>query len=148
MEIVPKRQAAFRARGAGLCRPEGSNSRRPSCRLASLWLAGFPVELLPRKHGSPLEKRCPDAERGRAGRVVDEVADKSFDAWALEHEDHGLLREKDAVPSKAGQCEPVRRAFGEDPSRSLARGWQEPRNDRNPLIHVTVINARSLLPAE
>ena len=28
----------------------------------SLSLAAFPVELLPRQHGSPLEKRCPDAE--------------------------------------------------------------------------------------
>ena len=78
-------------------------------RLASLWLAGFPVELLLRKRGGPLEKRCPDAECGRADRVVDEVADKSFDARALEHKDHGLLREKDAVPPKASQCESANR---------------------------------------
>jgi hypothetical protein len=43
-------------------------------------LTRFPVELLPGKYGSPLEKRCPDAERGRAGGVVYEVADKAFDA--------------------------------------------------------------------
>ena len=64
-----------------------------------------------RKNGSPLEKRCPDAERGRADGVVDEVAHKSFDAWTLEHEDHDLLREKNTMPANARQREPARRAL-------------------------------------
>jgi hypothetical protein len=72
----------------------------------SLWLARFPGELLPRKHGSPFEKRGPNTERGRGGGVVDEVADKSFDARAFEHEDHGLLREKDTVPPKPASASP------------------------------------------
>jgi hypothetical protein len=48
----------------------------------SLLLAGFPEELFLREHGSPLEKWCPDAEGGRAGRVVDELANKPLDARA------------------------------------------------------------------
>jgi hypothetical protein len=93
--------------------------------------------------------RRPDTERGRTGRVVDKVADKSFDARAFEHEDHGVLREKDAVPPKAGQCEPVRRALGEDLSRSLAGARQELGNDRHALIHVTLSPARrEELPTE
>ncbi len=115
--------------------------------LASLWLAGFPVELLLRKRGGPLEKRCPDRERGRADGIVDEVADKSFDAWAFEHEDHGLFREKDAVPPKASQCKPVRRALGEDLNCSLTRAWQELGNDRYALSRVVIINARRCLLA-
>jgi hypothetical protein len=106
-------------------------------RLALLLLAGFPVELFPRKSGSPVEERCPNAERGRADGVVDELADEPFDAPAFEHEDHGLLREKDAVPPKAGQREPVRRALREDLSCSLARAWQELGNDGEALILVT-----------
>jgi hypothetical protein len=126
-------------------RTTAASSRRGG--LASLWLAGFPVELLLRKRGGPLEKRCPDGERGRADRVVDEVADKSFDAWAFEHEDHGLFREKDAVPPKASQCEPVRRALGKDLNCPLTRAWQELGNDRHALGHVVVINARRCLLA-
>jgi hypothetical protein len=42
---------------------------------SSPWLSRFPVERLMRKLGRPLEKRPPDTERGRAGGVVDEVAD-------------------------------------------------------------------------
>jgi hypothetical protein len=140
---------------APLAAPESGHELRTTAAssqrgaLASLLLTAFPVELLLRKRGGPLEERCPDAERGRADRIVDEVADKSFDAWAFEHEDHGLLREKDAVPPKASQREPVWRALGEDLSCSLARAWQERGNDRHALIHVTVINARrSLLPTE
>jgi hypothetical protein len=109
---------------------------------ASVLLARFPVELLPGKYGSPVEKRSPDAERGRADGVVDEVADKSFDAPAFEHEDHGFLGEEHAVPPKASQPEPVRRALGEDLSCSLARAWQEPGNDGEALILAMVINAR------
>jgi short chain dehydrogenase len=71
--------------------------------LTSLWLAGFPVELFSCELGRPFEKRCPDAERGRPGRVVDEVANKSFDAGAFEHEDDGVLHEEDGVPPKAAQ---------------------------------------------
>ena len=74
-------------------------------------LAGFPVELLPRKRGRPFKERPPDAERGRAGGIVDEVADKPFDARALEDEDHRFLAEEDAVPPKTGLVELVRRAL-------------------------------------
>jgi hypothetical protein len=53
------------------------------------------------------------------------------------------------VPPKASQPEPVRRALGEDLGRSLARAWQEPRNDGEALILVLIINARrSSLPTE
>ena len=69
-----------------------------SARLAGL--AGFPIELLPRDRGRPFKERPPDAERRRAGRVVDEVADSPFDARALEDEDRCLLGEEDAVPPK------------------------------------------------
>jgi hypothetical protein len=110
--------------------------------LTSLWPAGFPVELFSCGLGRPFEKRCPDTERGRPGRVVDKVANKSFDAGAFEYEDHGVLREKDAVPPKAGQCEPVRRTLGEDLSRSLARARQELGHDRHALIDVTFSRAR------
>jgi hypothetical protein len=107
------------------------------------------VELFSCELGCPFEKRCPDAERGRAGRVVDKVANKSFDAGAFEHEDHGVLREKDAVPPKAGQCEPVRRALGEDLCPSLVGARQELGNDRHTLIHVMLSRSRrSDLPTE
>ena len=53
------------------------------------------------------------------------------------------------MPPKASQPEPLRRALGEDLSRSLARAWQEPGNDGEALILVMVINARrSPLPTE
>jgi hypothetical protein len=107
------------------------------------------VELFSCELGCPFEKRCPDTERGGAGRVVDEVANKSFDAGAFEHEDHGVPREKDAVPPKAGQCEPVRRALAEDLSRSLAGARQELGNDRHALAHVMLSRSRrSVLPTE
>jgi hypothetical protein len=70
-----------------------------------LSLAGFRVELFVRKNASPLEKRAQmlnAAER----TVIDEVAHKSFDAWTFEHEHHGLLREKNAMPVKAGRASP------------------------------------------
>jgi hypothetical protein len=109
----------------------------------------LPVELFSCELGRPFEKRSPGAERGRAGRVVDNIANKSFDTGAFEHEDHGVLGEKDAVPPKAGQCEPVRGALGEDLSRSLAGARQELGNDRHALIHVTLSRARcSELPTE
>ena len=107
---------------------------------ASPLLGRLPVELLSRKHGSPLEKRCPDAERGRAGGVVDEIADEPLDARTFEHKDHGLFGEKDTVPPKAGQCEPVGCALGEDLSGSLTRAWHELPNDRHALVHVVINN--------
>lgn len=61
----------------------------------------MPVELFPRKHGRFLKKRCLGAERGRHARVIDEVADESFDALTLKNEDDGLFRNKDAVAPKA-----------------------------------------------
>jgi hypothetical protein len=109
---------------------------------ASLPLIGSPVELFPRKSGSPVEERCPNAERGRADRVVDELADQPFDVPAFEHEDHGFLREIDAVPPKAGQRETVRRPLGEDLGCLLARAWQELGNDGEALVLVTVIRPR------
>ena len=118
-------------------------------RVALLLLARFPVELFPRKSGSPVEERCPHAERGRPNGVADELADEPFDAPAFEHEDHGLLREKDAVPPKAGQREPVGRTLRENLSGSLARAWQELGNDGETLILVTLIRPRrSQLPTE
>jgi hypothetical protein len=98
------------------------------------------MELLAGEHGRPHEKRSPDAEGSRAGRVVDEFANKSFDSRAFENEDHRLLREKDAVPAKAGKSEPVGRALGKDLSSSLARAWHELPNDRHALIHIVINN--------
>jgi hypothetical protein len=61
----------------------------------------LPVELFTREGRRSLKKRCPGAERGGDARVIDEVADESFDALTLENEDHGLFRKKDAVAPKA-----------------------------------------------
>jgi hypothetical protein len=67
----------------------------------------------------------------RAGRVVDEVADKAFDARAFEHEDHGLLREKDicaaeSLPMRARKVRPWRG------SRPLARASPAGARQRSP----------------
>ena len=91
-----------------------------------------------RKNGSPLEKRCLDAQRGRADGVVDEVAHKSFDAWTFEHEDHGLLREKNAMPAKAGQSEPARRALARIcQARSLEPGKTSPSTASRGVLRMT-----------
>lgn len=89
---------------------EGRTARLPFIvrprSVALLALAGFPVELFPRKHGSSLEDGCPDAERARTGWVIDRVAYESFDARTLEHEHNALLCEKDAVSPKTGSASP------------------------------------------
>jgi hypothetical protein len=137
------------SRQAMACQRSQGRAFVSDAELTSLWPAGFPVELFSCELVRPFEKRCPDTERGRAGRVVYKVANKSFDTGAFEHEDHSVLREKDAVSPKAGECEPIRRSLGEDLSRSLARARQELGHDRYALIHVTVSYARrSGLPVE
>ncbi len=102
--------------------------------------AAFPVERLAREHGSPIEKRCPDAESGRAAWIVDEVADQSLDARACKSEDHSLIREKDAMPAKAGQAEPVWSAPREDLRGSVVRAWDQPGDDRDTLIGVSFVS--------
>jgi hypothetical protein len=121
---------------------DAAHRRVSDAGLTSLWPAGFPVELFSCELGRPFEKRSPGAKRGRAGWVVDKVANKSFDARAFEHEDHSVLGEKDAVPQKARQCEPIRRTLGEDLCRSLAGAGQELGNDRHTLIHVMLASSR------
>jgi hypothetical protein len=73
----------------------------------SLWVAGLPMELLACEHRSSLKKRRPDGESGRAGSVIDEFANESFDLRTFENEDHGLIRQKHAVALEARQSEPV-----------------------------------------
>ena len=60
----------------------------------------IPEKLFLRKNRRPIEERAPDAECRRAGRVDDELADKSFDIGAFEDEDDSLCSEKDAVSAK------------------------------------------------
>jgi hypothetical protein len=96
------------------------------------------VELLPRKYGCSVEKRSPGAERGGAGPVIDEATNQSFNAWAREDKDHGLIGKKDAVAVKASKCKPIRRPLGENLSGSVARARQEPGNDRDALVDAGV----------
>jgi hypothetical protein len=106
--------------------------------LGLVWaLAGFPVELLPREGGRPFKEWPPGTEHGRAARVVDEVANEPFDARALKDENHCLLSQENAVPPKTGLAELVRRALGEDLTRSLARARPELDDHRHALSHIT-----------
>jgi len=64
---------------------------------------------------------------------VVEVAEKPFDAWVLEEENHCLRAEEDAVPPKAGIAKFVRRALGAssfNPS-GRSRGESRPSNSQN-----------------
>ena len=135
--------AACAPRRRGAVQRRKGAERAPHCAPRRLWplasLAGFPVELLPRKRRSPVQERCPYAEPAGAGGVVDEVAYKSLDPRAFEQENHGFFGEKDAVSPKASPVDSVRRALCEDRPCSLARAWLERGNDRDALIRVASI---------
>jgi hypothetical protein len=74
----------------------------------------LPEKLLARENRSPLKKRRPDGESGRADTVIDEVTNQSFDPRTFENEDHCLIGEKHAVPLETRQSEPVGRTPGDD----------------------------------
>jgi hypothetical protein len=135
----------FRARtskGAVSCRPRDGSDTPPALREKKLQKQSRGLQ--------PKKKECRSAAApsllraflpgrkcrmgfplDRAGRVVDEVADKAFDARAFEHEDHGLLREKDicAAESLPMRARKVRRWRG---SRPLARSSPAGARQRSP----------------
>jgi hypothetical protein len=102
------------------------------------------MELLSCQHGSSLKKRRPDGESGRAGSVIDQVSDQSFDVGTFENEDHDLIGQENAVPLEARQAQPVWSAPGDDLGCTLARARHEGGNDSYALIRARVGSPGSL----
>ena len=106
------------------------------------------MELLAREHRGPLKKRRPDCEFGRAGTVIDQVANQSLDLGAFEDEDHDLIGQENAVSLEPRQAQPIWSAPGDDLGCTLARAWQEGGNDGDTLIRARVGAPGSLSPEQ
>src|SRR6266542_3933008 len=132
MRKRPCREGLFSFRWTRVPAPLPDSCLTPS---SSAWISvvRLPVvDLVGQCRGSR-EERCPDRERRRADRVVDERADPLLDVLPFECENHEAVAEVNRMPREAEIRQVERRARSDELGGSLLRAVPQLQRDDQPL---------------